>query len=188
MAEEELHVSFEGPKVGEAGVPIDDLQKTLAQLQKAFSLMVSHLEEEITPRGRAPVWVRKASSLRLLRTSPGSLVAELSVPRIRDDQDAIEDSSLIAIDKILDWRQEESGSLPAGVANELLQIGSVLSQDISQVRIGNPVSGNGFVIRRSHPSSRGVSGARAAPVKALLYGWLKAVNWDKRHRRTAPLW
>ena len=180
MAEEELHVSFEGPKVGETGVPIDDLQKTLAQLQKAFSLMVSHLEEEMTPSGRAPAWVRKVSSLRLLRTSPGSLVAELGVPRIRDDRDALEDSSLIAIDRILNWCQEEDHSLPEGVANELLQIGSVLSPDISQVRLRNSVGGNGLVIRRNHPSSRGALGARVAPVKALLYGWLKAVNWDKR--------
>ena len=179
MAEEELHVIFEGPGIGEVGVSIDDLQKTLAQVQKAFSLMVSHLEEEMTPSGRASARVRKASSLRLLRTSPGSLVAELGVPRLRGDDNELEDSSQIALDRILNWRQEEDPLLPTGVAEELLQIGSVLSPDISLVRLRNPVGGSSLDIRRNYPSRRGSSGVRAAPVRALLYGWLKAVNWDK---------
>ena len=177
MATDELHVSFEGPEVGENGVSLDDLQKTFSQLQKAFSLMVSHLEEATTPSGQSPAWVRRGSTLRLMRTSPGSLVTELGVPTLLDDRASLRDSSQIAIDSIMKWQPEDGNSLPASVADELLRIGTDLSPEVVVVRLRDPNNGRHVDIPREKPVKRASLSVTEA---ALLYGWLREVDWDKR--------
>ena len=187
MAAEELHVSFERTDVSDTGIPINDLHKTLTRLQRAFTLMVSYLEEATTPKGRAPAWVRRSCTLRLLRTSPGSLVAEIGVPTIRDDRARLRDSSQMAIDRLLNWRQGENSSVadasvPDAVENELLRIGADLSPEVAFVRIADPVDGRYVVISRNETVGRLAASVAEFPqgsVRALLYGWLKAVNWDQ---------
>ena len=180
MAIDELHVTFEGPKVGDIGVPLDDLQKTLNHLQKAIWLMVSHLEGATTPRGRPPAWVRRGSTLRLMRTSPGSLVAELGVTPLVDYRASGEDPSQTAIDLIMKRQPEVNSSLPMSVADELMGIGKDLSPDVTVVRVSAPNSDNHMDIPRKEREERGLP---VAPVTALLYGWLIEVDWDSRSAR-----
>ena len=182
MAAEELHVSFDGPNVGQTGIPVVDLQKTLTHLQMAFTLMVSHLEEATTPSGRPTTRMRRSTALRLLRTSPGSLVAELGVPRLWDDRTRLRDPCDVAIDIILNWRENESDSVPGAVEDELLRIGTDLTSEVAFVRIADPVDGRHLVIPRREPIGRvvpAITSGRPTSVRALLYGWLKAINWDQ---------
>ena len=82
-----LHVAFEGPRVSEAGLSVEDLQKTLEHVQRAVRLMVGHLiGADPSPRGRPLKFVRDQSALRLVRTAPGSLVAELALSPPLGDQ------------------------------------------------------------------------------------------------------
>ena len=160
MAIDELHVTFEGPRVGDIGVPLDDLQKTLNHLQKAIWLMVSHLEGATTPRGRPPAWVRRGSTLRLMRTSPGSLVAELGVTPLVDYRASGEDPSQTAIDLIMKRQPEVNSSLPMSVADELVGIGTDLSPDVTVVRVSTPNSDNHIDIPRKERDQSGGCGSR----------------------------
>ena len=169
----QLRVAFEGPRVGEDGVSLDDLRKTLEHVQKAMRLMVGDLAG-IRSRTRPPESLRRASGLRLIGTSPGSIVAELVVSRPHS-RDSSGEYSQKAIDRIVMWDPGDDRSLPASVADALLQIGSDLSSDIDVVRLCDPISGRYVTIPRKK-TRRSVT----SETPALLYGWLKAVNWDNR--------
>ena len=88
MLKNQLRITFEGPRVSEDGLAVADLQKTLTHVQRAVRLMVGHLTgADPSRRGRPSKLVRDQSALRLVRTSPGSLVAELECPLAAHDGD-----------------------------------------------------------------------------------------------------
>ena len=168
----QLYVKFEGPDISEEGVSFDDLRKTLDHLQKALWLTVSYLEGTKTPTGRPSARVRRRHTLRLMRTSQGSIVAELSV----------ENTSQKAIDLITTWHPEEGNSLPTPVARELLSIGLDLSSEVARVRLGDFGSNRYVEIHRKAPEREPLVASSTAveDVPTLLHGWLREVNWDKR--------
>ncbi len=127
---EQLFVTFEGPDISGQGVSLDDLQKTLRHVQNAMRHMVRHLAG-YTKRGRPPEWLRRESALRLTGTSPGSLVAELSLAE-SDALDLKDGYGQEAIALLL----EEAGdnSLPPNVAKEWFRIGQDLSPEVKSSR------------------------------------------------------
>ena len=144
--------------------------------------MVSRLEEDTTRTGQPTARMKRGTALRLLRTSPGSLVAELGVPRLWDDRARLQDPCEVAIELILSWRESEREPIPEAVEDELVRIGSDLSSEVEVVRIADPVGGRQLVIPRRETVGPSVSAEANAPptsVRTLLYGWLKAVNWDR---------
>ena len=80
MLKNQLHITFEGPRVGEDGLAVEDLQKILTHVQRALRLMVGHLMGADPSRQRKPSnLVRDHSALRLVHTSPGSFVTVLEL-------------------------------------------------------------------------------------------------------------
>ena len=121
-----------------------------------------------------------------MRTSPGSLVAELGWSRHWwINRASGEDPSQTAIDLIMKRQPEVNSSLPMSVADELVGIGTDLSPDVTVVRVSTPNSDNHIDIPRKEREERGL---RVAPVTALLYGWLIEVDWDSRSGPVASLW
>ena len=181
----QLYVKFEGPNIGEEGVSLDDLQKTFNHLQKALWLMVSYLEGVTTPSGRPPARVRRGSVLRLMGTSPGSLVAELGIPASTGIPSSVGNASLKAIDLIVRWHPEEDYSLPTPVAEELLSIGSDLSTDVAYVRLSDPGNDYHVDIPRKEPERLALltTPLSTGEMSAQLHGWLREVDWDKRTAR-----
>ena len=175
MTETGLNVIFEGPGI-DSGVPLEDLQKTLQHVQRAFRLMVGHLAGVEQKRGRPSEMLRQQSMLRLRATYPESLVTELVLSPSNDTHRSQQQMyGQRALNRILDWQSEDE-SFPETVADELHAIGSDLSPDVSAVRLGDPHNGRFVEFRRTE---------RGQPVedrldRAFVHGWMKEVNWDRR--------
>ena len=177
-----LIVTFEGPHVGEDGVPPEDLQAALGHVQRAFRYLLGHLRGGADRPGSPSGPVRRGGLLRQGALSAGSVEAELVLSAESDNGQPPADHCL-AIERLLDWREdsEDGGDqFPPIVAEELAAIGSDLSPAVSAVRLADPVSGRCMELRRKEP---------AEPLgeqieDAWLHGWLKEVNW---HDRTAQL-
>ena len=177
-----LDVTFEGPRVGEDGVPLDDFRKTLEQVQRALRLMVGHLAGIDPARGRPPDLVREQSALRLLGTSPGSLVAALGLAPPGGTQIRQEDHGREALRTILDSEGVDDPALPQPVRECFAAMGADLSPELVAVSLGGAEGVRGIRIERR------TRGRRRRPEteyeQALLYGLLMEVNWE---RRTAQL-
>ncbi len=176
----QLHLIFNGPNIREEGVSLDDLQKTLRHMQTTVRLMVSHLAG-YTKQGR-PSWLQRESNLRLMGTSPGSLVAELGLAP-SDGYNLMKGYGQRAIDHIIGSGSENARSLPENVADELFRIGTDLSPEITLVQLVDPLSGRQVEFRRREATAMRVAKnplSDRTTEKALLYGWLKAVDWEER--------
>ena len=177
-----LIVTFEGPHVGEDGVPLEDLQATLGHVLRAFRHMVDHLRGGEDRPGPPTEPVRRAGLLRQGAPSAGSVEAELVLSAESDNGEAQADHRL-AVERLLGWREdlgEDDDQFPPIVVEELAAIGSDLSPVVSAVRLAVPVSGRCLELRRkeiARPPGEQIE-------DALLHGWLKEVNW---HDRTAQL-
>ena len=174
-----LLVRFEGPDVEAAGVPLDDLQKTLKHVQTAMQQMVRHLSG-YAGRGRPPDWFRRESQLRLMGTSPGALVAELGLAQSNGDG-LTEKYGQQAIARMV--ASEDIRSLPQAVADALLRIGTDLSPEVSVVQLADLHGGRQLEVRREgreYVVETIAPPPGSAMEKALLYGWLRAVDWEER--------
>ena len=181
MTARKLDIVFEGPNVG-TGVPLEDVQRTWGHVQAALRLMVHHLRGGVEPiRGRPRDDVRELSNLHFTGTFSGSLGTSLQLPPSPDGllfDDNVEEQALDAILALDD--APKSSTVPDWVTEELRAISGDLSAAVSRVRIGDPMNGRQMTLERE---------ARARPRTentdtALLYGWLREVNWE---RRTAHL-
>lgn len=184
MVSDRLLVRFEGSDIGEEGVLLDDLQKTLRHVQTAFRYMVRHLTGH--SRGRQPDWLRKESELRLTGITAGSLVAELSVASI-DGLDEVNGPGQEAIARLLE--EEDSYSWPERVAKEWFRIGQDLSSQVETVSLELPSSGQRREFQREEHVYMDVAlPPRFAPPmeKALLFGRLRAVDWVERTAKLVP--
>ena len=173
-----LIVTFEGPHVGEDGVPPEDMQAALSHVQRAFRQMVDHLRGGADRSGSPSGPVRRGGVLRQGALSAGSVEAELVLSAESDNGQPPADHCL-AVERLLGWR-EGSGAggdqFPPIVAEELAAIGSDLSPAVSAVRLADPVSGRCMELRRkelAEPLGEQIE-------DALLHGWLKEVNWRDR--------
>lgn len=177
MASAEINIIFEGPEM-DAGVPLEDLNRTLRDVQRAVRLMASHLAG-VGTRGRPPEWLRRQSSLWLRNALPGSFGAALVLP----DRESLADDENYgaeALDAILGWRGDDH-SLPEEVIKCLNDIASGLSPHVQQVRLGDPYDRERNVVIGRKPRER----RRIPPIlptdkqtEALLYGRLLEVNWS----------
>lgn len=177
-----LIVTFEGPCVGEDGVPLGDLQAALGHLQRAFRHMVDHLRGGEDRPGPLAESVRRGGLLRQGAPSAGSVEAELVLSAESDNGEAPADHCL-AVERLLGWREdlgEDDDQFPPIVVEEMTAAGSDLSPAVSAVRLADPVSGRCLELRRKE-----IAGPPGEQIEgALLHGWLKEVNW---HDRTAQL-
>lgn len=177
MLKHRLHVGFEGPRVTEDGLALDDLQKTLTHVQRAVRLMVGHLAGVDASRpGQPSKLVRAQSALRLVRTSPGSFVAELELCP-PSDMSRSEHYGTQAVTAILRWKGERDPSLPPKVAAELTAIGTELSEEIDVIRIRTPDTAPSLTI----PRTRHVQRAASEQIDASLQGRLMAIDWKRRN-------
>ena len=179
MLKNQLHITFEGPRVSEDGLAIDDLRKTLTHVQQAVRLMVGHLMgTEPSRRGRPSKPVRDQSALRLVRTSPGSLVAELELSPPPGTQHG--NYGPQAVKHLL---SAEDRSLPPRVADKLMAVRNELSEDIDLIRLRDPDTGRSLPLTRTR-MRRVRHRAMAEEIDAMLQGRLMMVDWK---RRTAQL-
>ena len=173
-----LIVTFEGPHVGEDGVPPEDMQAALGHVQRAFRYLVDHLRGGADRAGSPSGPVRRGGVLRQGALSAGSVEAELVLSAESDNGQPPADHCL-AVERLLGWR-EDSGDggdqFPPIVAEEMAAIGSDLSPAVSAVRLADPVSGRCMELRRKEP----VEPLGEQIEDALMHGWLKEVNWRDR--------
>ena len=204
MVNDRLLVRFEGLDIGEEGVSLDDLQKTLRHVQNAFRYMVRHLTGY--NRGRQPDWLRKESELRLTGISAGSLVAELSVAST-EGLNEVNGPGQEAIARLLE--EEDLDLWPERVVKEWLRIGQDLSSQVDTVSLELPSSGQRkeFPPRWEHTIAGDPSvleapmlAYRAPPMPeralptpealmseaALVHGRLRAVDWVERTAKLVP--
>ena len=146
--------------------------------QDAMRLMVEHLGDRERRPGRPPQWVREQSGLRFVRTHPGSLVADLELEPPPSGQAYLDDFGARALAAIQAWDGTEDSTLPKAVTDRLYSAAFALPEDV-QVWLGSTNDRRRVEIKRRPPQSR-----RPETEKALLHGWLREVNWD---RRTAQL-
>ena len=173
-----LIVTFEGPHVGEDGVPPEDMQAALGHVQRAFRYLVDHLRGGADRAGSPSGPARRGGLLRQGASSAGSVEAELVLSTESDNGQPPADHCL-AIERLLGWREvsgDGGDQFPPIVVEEMAAIGSDLSPAVSAVRLADPVSGRCMELRRKEP---------AEPLgeqieDALLHGWLKEVNWRDR--------
>ena len=174
MATRMLSVTFEGPGIGN-GVPLEDLHRTLQHVQDAVRVTVDHLSGSDVPRrGRPSNAVRRASSLRMKGTSPGSLTAELALAPPAGAEQRVDDVGQRALKAILDF-DVDSSSIPRAAADHLRSIGTDLSADVDSVWLGDARDRHLVLFEcRDRP-------ARTARLieTAVLHGWLTMVNWAK---------
>ena len=176
----QLRVTFEGPSIREEGVSIDDFASATKGIQSAVRLMVEHLGNR-PPRGRPPQWVNEQSSLRLMSVHPGSIVADFTVGRPSGDQQYLRGYGEQALQALLSWDGSADSTLPKRVTDKLYQISSNLPSDVS-IWMGTDTTPRRVKIERTKRATK--PAPRSEESLALLHGWLKEVNWD---RRTAQL-
>ncbi len=173
-----LYLTFEGPSVGESGVPVDAFAHALTGMQDAMRLMVEHLGGRQPGPGQPPRWAREQSSLQLTAVRPGSLVAELTLAEL-DGQLSFENLGEQAVEAIYNWDGSQDSALPPEVTNRLDAIPSELPADV-RVWLGSADAPLKTEIKRPSSIVRSVPQSE----EALLQGWLREVNW---HRGTAQL-
>ena len=145
-----LIVTFEGPRVGEDGVPLEDLQAALGHLQRAFRHMVDHLRGGEDRPGAPAEPMRRVGLLSRGTPFAGSVEAELVLSAESDNGQPPADHCL-AVERLLGWREdlgEDGDQLPPIVVEEMAAIGSDLSPAVSAVRLADPVSGRCLELRR----------------------------------------
>lgn len=169
MITTQLNITFEGPQVSAEGVAVDDLQPVLERIQCAVRLMVEHL----AGTDGTPDLARKHSELRPVRISPGAANIQLKLAHAPNGQHPHDGYGPRALRAILDWPNNSSPALPEDVTNQLSSIGEGLSPEISAVWLGDPSSGRRLEFRRAELYKP----QQILDEKALLYGWLKEVNW-----------
>ena len=172
-----IDITFEGPRIdADNGIALDDFQETLEHVRRALRLMVEHLMGvKSSGSGKPSNAVRAQSTLRLVGTSPGSLRAHMVLEPPPESQAPLEDIGPRALADILSARSSVSERVPEHVQDELEALSAGLSSDVSIVSIADP--NNGHILRLPRADSRRTSRTAADHQDALLFGWLREVNW-----------
>ena len=179
MTNDQLLVTLDGPGIGESGVPLETFTAVLGRIQSAMRLMVGHLGGRQPSPGQPPSWMRDQSRMRLTATRSGSFVAQLTLEPSRDGQSDMFGYGPRALGAILGWDGMEDSTLPPMVVDELQHAASSLPPDV-QLWLGDSDDSRKVEVGRTVR----VDKLTPRPDAALLEGWLKEVNWD---RRTAQL-
>ena len=171
----QLYLTFEGPRISEQGVPVEALVSALQGVQDALHLMVEHLGDYQRKRGRPPKWVKDQSVLQLAATRQGSFVAELTLESAAIGSEMSESYGERALYALQRWEGGYNSSLPEAVVDRLGKIPTALPRDV-RLWLGDAEDFRRVEIRRTRRALTYTPGTE----EALLYGWLKMVNWDKR--------
>ena len=147
-----LYLTFEGPHVGEAGLPVDAFIHALTGMQDATRLMVELLGGRQPGPGQPPRWVRDQSSLQLTAVRPGSLVAELTLAP-PDGQLPFEDYVEQALTAICNWDGSQDSTLPTAVTDRLCDMPSALPMDV-RLWLGSAETPRRIEITRPRPAAR----------------------------------
>ena len=170
-----LSITVDGPGVADGSVPVATLVAALDGAQDAVRLMVEHLGDREHRRGPPPQWVREQSELRWTRTRPDSVVFDLALEPPQAGQAYLDQFGAQAIAAIQAWDGSEDSTLPSVVTDRLYEAASAVDEGV-RLWIGGPEDGPRVEIKRR---DRGAS-RRPQDEEALLHGWLREVNWDKR--------
>jgi len=176
---DQLVVTLDGPGVGESGVPLETFTAVLNRIQHAMRLMVGHLGGRQPSSGQPPSWMRDQSRMRLTATRSGSFVVQLTLGPFRNGQSDMFGYGPRALEAILGWNGMEDSTLPPMVVDELQHAASSLPADV-QLWLGDGEDSRRVEVGRTVRADK----LTPRPDAALLEGWLKEVNWD---RRTAQL-
>ena len=168
----QIYVTLESLRVGRDGVPVDGFVDALKGVQDAVRLMVEHLAGEDRRMGRRPAWVREQSALRLVTTRPGSVVAVLELESPDSSLSRIESYGPQALEALLDWDGSERSTLPKRVVERLNRAGPALPNEARLWLGDSEIPRRVEIMRAARPRRY----ARSDD-EALLYGWLKMVNW-----------
>ena len=171
----QLHLTLDGPRLSDEGVPVNALVSALGGVQDALRLMVEHLAEHKRERGKPPKWIKDQSDLRLTATRPGSYVAALALDPAAADSEDSQSYGEQALHAFQRWDGSDSSTLPIAVVDRLRQIPASLPKGM-RAWLGDAQSARRVEIRRRGLTVR----LRPETEEALVYGWLKMVNWDKR--------
>ena len=180
MTNDQLLVTLDGPGIGESGVPLETFTAVLRRIQSAMRLMVGHLGGRQPSPGQPPSWMRDQGRMRLTATRSGSFVAQLTLESPRDGQSDMFGYGPRALEAILGWDGLEDSTLPPMVVDELRQAASSLPPDV-KLWLGDGDDSRKVEVGRTVQEEDKLTPRADA---AVLEGWLKEVNWD---RRTAQL-
>ena len=171
----QLYITFEGSRVSEDGVPVDGFAAALKGVQDAVRLMVEHLGERQPQPGSRPKWVRDQSTLRMTSTHPGSVVVQLKLEQPPEVREHRINHGPRALEALLNWEGDEDSTLPKIVFERLNRTGSALPRDI-RLWLGDSEVTRRVEVKRTTRTRK----HSRSEEKALLYGWLKVVNWNSR--------
>ena len=191
----QLYITFDGPRISEEGVPVDNFVAALGGIRDAMRLMVQHLGGRQPGPGQPPKWVRDQSALRLAATGPGSFVAELTLQQPVNGHSYSENYGLHAFDALLNWDGTDNSTLPKVVTDKLQKITSSLPND-TRIWFGDserlrrvevmPHRRRDLLVSISVGNTVRIRGRPVDPIieyekrdeVALLRGWLNEVNWQ----------
>lgn len=171
---EKLFVTFEGAGA-DKGVGVDCLTATLAAVQEAARITANDLAARGALNAAKPSKddVDAQCAMRLVAIGGGSFAAELELES--SSAAGVGEYASRALDALLGWDGYEDSSLPVEAMRKLHGARSAIPMD-TRVWLGDGenrrMSEITRVIHADNPASE--------PETALLYGWLKEVNWAKR--------
>lgn len=172
-----ISITFEGPGIdAEHGVSLEDFQRTVDHLHRAFRFTIADLMGADISQGRPPDAVRDQGALRLVATSPGSLVAHFDIGPALEGQMPMDDLSGEAVMALLESEGDSVARMPQAAADEIRLLSERLSSDISAVSLAGVESGKKLRVSRTVANR---TTQASEEVDATLYGWLREVNWAK---------
>lgn len=177
----QLHVTLEGEQISDNGVPVDGFVAALKGVQDAMRLMVEHLAGQEKRRGRRPNWIRKESALRVVGTRRGSLVAELALDSPPHNDRTTRTYGERAFESLRNWDGGENSTLPREVADRIFAIPQKLPENV-HLWLGNEERPRRVRVKRLAKIRKRTE----IPREAVLYGWLKAVDWSQQKAQLHP--
>ena len=182
---EKLFVTFVGPGTDRGGVRVDYLVTALNAVQGAARITANDLAARAAPNAAKPPSQDAADAqcdMRLVTISDGSFVAELE---LESSPQGVGEYASRALDAILRWDGYEDSSLPIEAMKKLHGIYDSIPMDMRvwlgdvKNRLTVEVKNVVHVVHGAHTVK-----TTSESESALLYGWLKEVNWA---RQTAQL-
>lgn len=173
---EKLFVTFAGAGADKGGVGVDCLIATLSAVQDAARITANDLAARGAPNAAKPSQdaLNAQTALRLIAVGEGSFAAELELEPAAGEYEY----ASRALDALLKWDGYEDSSLPVEAVKRLHGVHRAIPTD-TRVWLGDGEDRRLVEIKRAihadNPDSE--------PEIALLYGWLKEVNWAERTAR-----
>lgn len=168
-----LFVTFAGAGADKGGVSVDCLVATLTAVQDAARIVANDIISRSPDAANPPKGV---AEMRFVSVGEGSLVAELALESAIDGDERAENYGARAIDVLLKWDGGyEDSTLNSEAVRKLHRIHRATPMDM-RVWLGGVENRLMVEIKRVVHAVK----TDSKPESAVLYGWLKEVNWDMR--------